>query len=90
MIIAEQSFTVEGSDLTADISIAAPTNYEISETSGSGFTSPITLTQTAGAVSSTTIYVRLKAGLSAGDYNSEDISLTSTAQQRKQLLAVVL
>jgi hypothetical protein len=75
---AEQSFTVEGADLTNDISIAASTNYEISETSGSGYTSPITLTQSGGAVSSTTIYVRLKAGLSQGDYNAEDITAAST------------
>ncbi len=74
----EQTFTISGSNLTANISIAASTNYEISETSGSGYTTPITLTQTDGSVGETTIYVRLKAGLSVGDYNSEDITATST------------
>ena len=75
---AEQSFTVEGSNLTNDISIAATTNYEISESSGSGYTSPITLTKDgSGAVASTTIYVRLKAGLPLGDYNDEDITASS-------------
>jgi len=76
----EQSFTVEGSNLTADISIAAATNYEISTGTGGSFvaTNPITLTQSGGAVASTTIYVRLKSGLDIGDYNGEDITATST------------
>ncbi|MGC9332201.1 MAG: lamin tail domain-containing protein, partial [Bacteroidales bacterium] len=75
---AEQSFTVEGSNLTNNIGLTASTNYEISETSGSGFGSSITLTQSGGSVSTTTIYVRLKAGLSIGTYNNEDITASSS------------
>lgn len=75
---SEQTFTVSGSDLTADISIAASTNYEISKTSGSGYTTPLTFTQTSGTVDETTVYVRLKAGLAAGNYNSEVITASST------------
>lgn len=78
-----QSFTISGSDLTTDISIAASTNYEISETEGSGYTTPITLTQTGGTVEETTIYVRLKAGLTAGDYNDEVITASSTDAENK-------
>ncbi|MDZ7775615.1 MAG: hypothetical protein U5L09_08465 [Bacteroidales bacterium] len=74
---AEQTFTVEGTDLTDDISIAAPADFEISETSGSGFGSTITLTKNGGIVDETTIHVRLSAGLSIGDYTG-DIELTST------------
>ena len=68
---AEQSFTVEGSNLTNNISITPPTNYEISTATGGSFvaTNPITLTQSGGTVSTTTIYVRLKAGLSVNTYN---------------------
>jgi hypothetical protein len=77
---SEQSFTISGSNLTANISIAPPTNYEISTGTGGAFvaTNPITLTQTGGTVSNTAIYVRLKAGLSVGSYNAENISATST------------
>ncbi len=75
---AEQTFTVSGSDLTNDIVITASANYEISTTTGAGYTSPITLIPAAGSVSSTTIYVRLKAGLTAGIYNTEVINITST------------
>ncbi len=76
---AEQSFTVEGADLTNDIIITPPTNYEISETTGTGFTSSaITLAQSAGAVASTTIYIRLKENLAVGEYNNETITISST------------
>ncbi len=82
---SEQTFTVEGVNLTNDISLAASANYEISETSGSGYTSPITLTQSGGTVSLTTIYIRLKAGLSAGAYDNETIIASSTGAVSKTL-----
>jgi len=76
---SEQSFTVEGSNLTDNITLTPSTNYEISTGSGDSFvaTNPITLTQSGGTVTSTTIYVRLKAGLTNGDYNNENIAATS-------------
>lgn len=85
---AEQSFTVEGSDLTANISIAPPTNYEISTTTGEAFsaTNPITLTHSDGTVASTTIYVRLKAGLGINSYNGESISATSSGATTKTVV----
>lgn len=74
----EQSFTVSGADLTSDIGITAPTNYEISTGTDATFvaTSPITLTQADGSVAETTIYVRLKDNLAIGTYN-QDISIVS-------------
>ncbi|HRW97823.1 MAG TPA: hypothetical protein P5104_09875, partial [Bacteroidales bacterium] len=74
---AEQTFTISGANLTADISIAATTNYEISKTSGNGYTSPLTFTP-AQVATPQTVYVRLKAGLAVGTYNNEDITATST------------
>lgn len=83
----EQSFTVSGSNLTANISIDAPTNYEISTGTGAGFNAnmsdPLVLTQSGGTVGTTTIYVRLKAGLAAGDYNGEVITASSTGADNK-------
>jgi endonuclease I len=78
-----QSFTISGADLTNNISIVASTNYEISLASGSGYTSSITLNQTGGTVGSTPIYVRLKSGLSAGNYNSEVITASSIGATSK-------
>ncbi|MCB5284506.1 MAG: endonuclease [Candidatus Cloacimonetes bacterium] len=74
---AEQAFTVSGVDVVSDISISAPTHYEISASSGSGFGPTLTVSPTRGDIPPTTVYVRLKAGLGAGDYNSEDISVSS-------------
>ncbi len=88
----EQSFTVEGSNLTNNISIDLPTdpasNYEISTGTGGSFvaTNPISLTQSGGSVATTTIYVRLKEGLSTGDYNDEDIAATSTGATSKNVI----
>ena len=74
----EQNFSVSGTDLTSNISITAPTNYEVSLTSGTGFSSSVSISPTGGVVSTTPVYVRLKAGLSVATYNSESVSITST------------
>jgi len=81
----EQTFTVEGTNLTNDITVTAPADYEVSLTSGTGFTTALTLTQTGGTVSTTTIHTRLKAGLSIGSY-SESIDITSAGATPKSLL----
>ncbi len=79
---SEKSFTVSGTNLKSNISITAPVNYEISTGTEGSFVaiSPITLAKDgSGAVSSTTINVRLKAGLStATAYNNETITISST------------
>jgi len=84
---SEKTFTVQGSNLTANISINVQTSpaqhYEISTSSGGTYSSSLTLTQSGGTVSETTIYVRLKAGLSAGNYNNETITVSSTGATSK-------
>jgi hypothetical protein len=75
-----QSFTVSGASLTANVSITPPANYEISLTSGGTYQSTaLTLTQTGGVLVPTTIYVRLKSGLTAGNYNGGNVVVTSGA-----------
>ena len=78
----EGSFTIEGTDLSADINLTAPTNFEISLTSGTGFTNAITLPQSAGSVASTVVYTRLNASLTVDTY-SGDITATSTGATNK-------
>lgn len=80
---AEQTFKLSGSNLTNDISVSAPTNYEISKTSGSGWASSLTFTPSGGTVAEQTVYVRLKAGLSEGSYNNETINISSTGATSK-------
>jgi uncharacterized repeat protein (TIGR01451 family) len=71
------SFSASGTNLTANITVTAPTGFEVSTTSGSGYAGSLTLTQSSGTVSSTTIYVRLTAADAAGTY-SGNVSLAST------------
>ena len=79
---SEGTFSVSGSNLTNNIEITAPTDFEVSETSGSGFSASVTLTQTGGTVASTTIYVRLKSDLLVASY-SGDVDVTSTGATAK-------
>ncbi len=57
----EQTYTLSGSNLTptgGTINVTAPSGFQISQTSGSGFGSSLTITYTGGALSARTIYVR--------------------------------
>jgi hypothetical protein len=65
-VSAEQSYTVAGTNLTANIVITAPTGFEISTTSGGTFSGTLNLTPTSGTVNTTTIFVRQTAGASTG------------------------
>lgn len=80
---SEKSYAVSGSNLVADISLSAPSGYEISTTSGSGFGSTINLTQSGGVVNSTTIYVRFVP--SAVQAYSGNISHTSTGASTRNV-----
>ena len=82
---AEQTFTVSGSNLTADITLTlSGSDFEMSLSEGSGYTNSLTLTQTAGAVAETTVYVRLKEGLEINDY-AGTITLTSAGATDKTI-----
>lgn len=76
---ADQSFTVRASNLTAALTITAPTNFEVSATTGSSFVgqSSMQIPPSSGLVSPITLYVRLKSGLSSATYTG-NLSLTST------------
>ncbi|WP_027377378.1 putative Ig domain-containing protein [Kaistella palustris] len=73
----EQSFNVSGSNLTDNVTATAPAAFEISKASGSGFADILTFAPTSGTLTSTVVYVRMKAGLSPAAY-SGNISISST------------
>ena len=84
---AEDSFSIEGLFLDSDISVTAPENFEVSLTSGQDFSGSVTIPSPQdGTVASTTIYVRLAAGLSAGNYTG-DITVSTTGVS-DELIAV--
>lgn len=60
-ISAEKTYTLFGVNLTptsGSISLAAPTGFQISSTTGSGFASSLSIAYTSGTLSTRTIYVR--------------------------------
>jgi hypothetical protein len=72
----EQSYTISASFLSpaiGDITITAPMGYQVSTTSGSGFSSIINLGYSGGNLATTTIYVRFSpssATLFSGDISN--------------------
>ncbi|MCG6915786.1 hypothetical protein LJE86_17925, partial [bacterium BMS3Abin03] len=81
----EQGYTVSGNNLTNDITITPPTDFEISTGTGGSFlaTNPITLTQSGGSVVATTIYVRFKS--STLGTSSGNITHTSTGATQQDV-----
>ena len=73
-----EQFAVSGTGLTGDITAAAPANFEVSLSPGSGYTQSIVIKQSAGLVSSATVYVRSAASAAMGPISGK-IALTSAA-----------
>ncbi|MBP5994649.1 MAG: T9SS type A sorting domain-containing protein [Crocinitomicaceae bacterium] len=66
---AEQTTSVSATGIGSNLTVTAPNGYEISLTSGTGFSASLTLIPTSGTVSATTIYVRLNATATGGTFN---------------------
>ena len=82
---AEGVFQINGINLTADVFVDAPTNFEVSLTSAGTFTSSVALTQSNGTVSGA-VYVRLVSGLSPDTYT--DNATVSSAGADSQIVSL--
>jgi len=72
------TFTVAGANMIAGILVTAPTGFEVSLASGSGYGSTTTV-GSAGTIGSTIVYIRITASAPvAGSYNSQNILLSSS------------
>ena len=74
---APQSYALSGTNLTAGpITVTAPTNYEVSlGAGGTGtYTASVSVTYTVPTLASTTVYVRLKSGLTVGSYTGGNVT----------------
>jgi hypothetical protein len=69
---ASQSFTVDGSNLTADgsVSISAPSNFEVS-TDDVNWSTSDSFSYTGDSFSGEQVFVRLAAGLTEGSYSGQ-------------------
>ncbi len=82
---AEQSFAVRGGALTTNITVAAPTGFEVSTTGGSGFGPSVSLVPTGGSVANTIVYVRMAATATGTPGGS--VSCTSTGATDQTITA---
>ena len=66
---APKNFTISGVNLTDDVTLTAPQNYQLSINPENGYFDTDELSPVGGTLNETTVYVRLKAGLEVGNYS---------------------
>lgn len=74
-----QSTSLTASNLSpssGNLTVTASTNYEVSANNSTWTSTSFTIPYTGGALASTPIYVRLKAGLGVGNYNGENVQVS--------------
>ena len=64
---APSSFAVSGTSLTGNLTVTPPSGFEVSLSSGFGYTTSLPITA-SGTLASTTVYVRLAATTALGSY----------------------
>ncbi len=82
---AEQTYTVSGDNLTTDITINAPTGFQISTTSGSGFTNTLTIPQSGGNVIGEPLTIYVVMNTTTIGANTGNISHSSTGATTKNV-----
>ncbi len=73
----EQTYTVSGDYLFDDLIITAPSGFEVSTTSGSGFSSSLSLSPVSRQIASTTIYLKYTSS-AIGYTGSQSLAHSST------------
>ncbi len=83
-VSAVQSFAVNGSNLTANMTISAPAGFEVSASEAGTYSSSLSLAPVDGAVSTTAVYIRLSTTATAGAV-SGNISVSSTGADTQRV-----
>lgn len=83
----EQSYTVSGDNLVANVTVTAPTGFQVSTTSGSGFGSSVTLSQSGGDLVGEPVTVYVRFSPSATGAASGNITHTSTSATTQNVAA---
>ena len=74
------NYNLSGGNLipaSGDITVTAPTDFEVSTSSNGTFTDNLLVPYTGGMLASTPIFVRLKSGLVLGNYGGTGINVTN-------------
>ena len=74
---AAQLFKVRGNNLSENLVVTAPTNYEVCKTENGTYEASVAFTPSEGSVAESNVYIRLKSGLAINSYNG-DITVSST------------
>lgn len=83
---AALKFNTFARNLTNNVSVTAPTNFEVSTSSSTGFSATLTLNQSAGKIANTTIFVRYNPTI-AGNHNGTLVLATAGADSIKITLS---
>ena len=75
---SSKSVCVIGANLQENVTVTPPTGYEVCATASGTYATTLTLTPTNGELRQN-LYVRLKAGLTEGDYNGNMTIASGTA-----------
>jgi hypothetical protein len=78
-----QQYSIQGYNLTGNITVTAPAGFEVSTTATSGFGSTISFPQSGGMVASATVYVRFAPTAATGNTGSLNITHTATGATAK-------
>jgi hypothetical protein len=81
---AAQSFTVSGSNLTADVILTAPSGVELSDNGGTNYSSTLDLVESGGTVGTTTVLARNTAGAPVGPVSGK-IAADSTGATEQDI-----
>ncbi len=96
-----QSFTVSGSDLTADILLTAPTGVQLSDNGGTSYSTTLDLAESGGTVGTTTVLATIAANASLGPISGtiaadstgateQDVTVSGTVEAPTQLTPTVV
>ncbi|SCY39972.1 Por secretion system C-terminal sorting domain-containing protein [Nonlabens sp. Hel1_33_55] len=80
------AFGVSGMFLTESITVAVDNEFELSLDEEGSFSSAVSIAPVDGTVENTTVFIRLRAGETAGDYTGT-ITATSTGAENQTLSA---
>ncbi len=81
---AAQQFNISGASLTGNVTVTAPSGFEVSLASNSGYASSISITPSSSEVAPTAIFVRLAVANTSGTY-SGNVTLSSTGAATQNL-----